>query len=260
MRVQPSPPAENFPQDSSLSAKDRLIFALDYPTLQEAEKAVSMLGDHVGLFKVGLELFVAAGPSIFKAIARNSACGTFLDMKFHDIPETVRAAVKASAAYNIRFVTVHASEGKGLLKAVVDTVQKGTKVLAVTVLTSLRQLELRDIGIDKNLDLLDLVILRTRLAMDSGCAGVVCSGVEVRSIKERVGQGLIAVVPGIRPAWASVPNDDQKRITTPRQAIVDGADYIVVGRPIRSARDPVQAADRIVEEIKTALHDRSVHS
>lgn len=260
MRVQPSPPAERFPQDPSLSAKDRLIFALDYPSLEEAKKAVFVLKNHVGLFKVGLELFVSAGPDVFRSIAEISGCGIFLDLKFHDIPETVQAAVKAAVAYQVQFVTVHTAGGKELLRTVVDHSPKRTKVLAVTVLTSLKQTDLRDTGIDKNLDLLELVLLRTRMAMDAGCAGVVCSGAEVRPIKERIGRGLIAVVPGIRPAWASVPDDDQKRITTPRQAIVDGADYIVVGRPIRSAKDPAHAADRIVEEIKTALQERSVHS
>jgi orotidine-5'-phosphate decarboxylase len=247
-------------QDPSLPAKDRLIFALDYPSLEETKKAVVALKDHVGLFKVGLELFVSAGPDVFKAIAESSRCGIFLDLKFHDIPETVQAAVKAAAAHNVRFVTVHASGGKGMLRTVVNPILKDTKVLAVTVLTSLRQPDLRDIGIDKNLDLLELVLLQARLAMDAGCAGVVCSGAEVRPIKERVGRDLITVVPGVRPDWAAVPDDDQQRVTTPRQAMLDGADYIVVGRPIRKAKDPAQAADRIVEEIKTALRDRSVHS
>jgi orotidine-5'-phosphate decarboxylase len=249
-----------FQQDPSLTPKDRLIFALDYSSLEEAKKAVAVLKDHVGLFKVGLELFVNAGPDVFAAIAKSSGCGIFLDLKFHDIPETVQAAVKAAAAYPIQFVTVHASGGKELLRTVVGNRRMSTKVLAVTVLTSLRQADLRDIGIDKKLDLLNLVLLRARLAMDAGCAGVVCSGSEVRPIKERIGQELIAVVPGIRPTWAAVSGDDQKRITTPSQAVLDGADYIVVGRPIRKAKDPAQAADRIVEEIKTALQDRSVHS
>jgi orotidine-5'-phosphate decarboxylase len=242
--------------DPSLSAKDRLIFALDYPGLEEATKAVVVLKDHVGLFKVGLELFVSSGPGIFKVIAETSGCGVFLDLKFHDIPETVQAAVKAAAAYQVQFVTVHASGGKEMLRRAVDNSRMGTKVLAVTVLTGLSQPDLRDIGIDKNLDPLGLVLMRARLAMEAGCAGVVCSGPEVRSLKERIGKGLIAVVPGIRPEWAAVPKDDQKRISTPRQAIIDGADYLVVGRPIRAAKDLAQAADRIVEEIMAALHDR----
>ena len=147
-----------------------------------------------------------------------------------------------------------------MLGTVVNRVQKDTKVLAVTVLTSSSRQDMRDVGMDENLDILGLVLLQARLAMDAGCAGVVCSGAEVRPIKERVSRDLIAVVPGVRPEWAAVPNDDQTRITTTHQAILDGTAYLVVGRPIRNAKDPAQAADRIVEEIKTALQDHSVQS
>ncbi|MBI3994813.1 MAG: orotidine-5'-phosphate decarboxylase [Nitrospirae bacterium] len=242
-----------------MSPKDRLIFALDYPGLEEAKKAVVALKNHVGLFKVGLELFVSAGPDVFKAIAENSGCGIFLDLKFHDIPETVRAAVRAAAAHRVQFVTVHASGGKEMLRTVVDHCPKVTKVLAVTVLTSSSREEMREIGMDGNLDILGLVLQRARMAKAAGCAGVVCSGAEVRRIKEQAGWELIAVVPGVRPEWATVQNDDQTRVTTPRQAMLNGADYIVVGRPIREAKDPSQAADRIVGEIKTALQDPSAH-
>jgi orotidine-5'-phosphate decarboxylase len=212
------------------------------------------------LFKVGLELFVSSGPVILKFISEHSNCGVFLDLKFHDIPETVQGAVRAAAAYKTRFVTVHASEGKRLLKAVVDAIHNDTKVLAVTALTSFRQEDMWDIGMAKDLDIRALVLQRAQWAREAGCAGVVCSGSEVRLVKERVGQELIAVVPGIRPEWATVANDDQMRVTTPRQAILDGADYIVVGRPIRRAKDPVQAADRIVEAIQAGLRDLSVRS
>jgi orotidine-5'-phosphate decarboxylase len=194
------------------------------------------------------------------AISESSYCGIFLDLKFHDIPETVKSAMKAAATRQVQFVTVHASGGKEMLHAALDIGATGTKVLAVTVLTSLRQSDLREIGIDKNLGLLDLVLLQARLALGSGCAGVVCAGTEVRPIKEQIGPGLIAVVPGIRPTGELMSDDDQKRITTPSQAIRNGADYIVVGRPIRNAKDPARAADRIVEEIKNAIPDPSVHS
>ncbi|MBI3595790.1 MAG: orotidine-5'-phosphate decarboxylase [Nitrospirae bacterium] len=245
--------------DPSLTAKDRLIFALDYASLEEAKRAVVSLNGHVGLFKVGLELFVSSGPGIFKVITESSNCGVFLDLKFHDIPETVQAAVRAAAAYKARFVTVHASEGKRLLKAVVNEIHNDTKVLAVTVLTSFSQGDMRDAGMEKDLDICELVLRRARWARETGCAGVVCSGSEVRQVKERVGQELITVVPGVRPEWATVSNDDQRRVTTPRQAILDGADYIVVGRPIRRAKNPVQAAEKVIEEIKTALRDLAVH-
>ncbi|MBI3610743.1 MAG: orotidine-5'-phosphate decarboxylase [Nitrospirae bacterium] len=228
--------------------------------MKEAEKAVSVLKDHVGLFKVGLELFVSAGPGIFRTIAKNSDRDIFLDLKFHDIPETVLSAVKAAAAYKVRFVTVHASEGKGLLKAVVDGIRNAAQVLAVTVLTSLSREDLRDVGMDERLNISDIVLQRARLAKAVGCAGVVCSGSEARGIKEQIGREMIVVVPGVRPDWASVPNDDQKRIVTPRQAILNGADYLVVGRPIKKAKDPVLAADKIVEEVKKAMNDLASRS
>ena len=239
--------------DPSLSAKDRLIFALDYPTAEVAEKAVAALKDHVGLFKVGLELFVSAGPGIVRSITENSGCGVFLDLKFHDIPETVQSAVRAAVLLGIRFVTVHASGGRRLLKMAVEGASNDTNILAVTVLTSLSQSDLADIGIDKDLKLSRLVLQRARLAMEAGCAGVICSGEEVREVKQQISRGLIAVVPGVRPDWVEVAGDDQKRMATPRDAIRNGADYIVVGRPIRTAKDPARAADRIVEEIEAAL-------
>jgi orotidine-5'-phosphate decarboxylase len=243
-----------------MKAKDRLIFALDYPGLEEAKKAVQVLSDHVGLFKVGLELFVSAGPVIFKMIAENADAGIFLDLKFHDIPETVRAAVAAAARYHVRFITVHASEGIMPLKTATYNIQKDTKILAVTILTSSSQRDLQEAGMDRSLGLMDLVLLRARQAREAGCSGVICSGAEVRRIKEQLGTDLIAVVPGIRPEWAGVRNDDQNRVTTPRQAILDGADFIVVGRPIRTARAPLLAAQKIVEEIDAAARDLSAPS
>jgi orotidine-5'-phosphate decarboxylase len=240
----------------SESARERLIFALDYPSLKEAREAVSILKERVGIFKVGLELFVSAGPGILEFLAEKKA-GIFLDLKFHDIPATVQAAVKAAAAYHTRFVTVHAAEGIGLLKTVVQNVPRETRVLAVTVLTSLNREDLKDVGMNENLNLADLAVLRARLARDAGCAGVVCSGAEVRKIKLAIGEGSIAVVPAIRPDWSPVSNDDQKRATTPREAVLNGADFIVVGRPIRLARDPAAAADRIVQEVESALQEKS---
>jgi orotidine-5'-phosphate decarboxylase len=243
-----------------MKAKDRLIFALDYSDLEEAKRAVVTLRNHVGLFKVGLELFVSAGPVIFKMIAENADADIFLDLKFHDIPETVQAAVEAAAAYHVRFVTIHASEGLMRLKTAARHVHKDTKILAVTILTSSSQRELQEAGLDRNLDVMDVVLLRARQARDAGCSGVICSGAEVRRIKEQLGSDLIAVVPGIRPEWAGVRNDDQRRVTTPRQAILDGADFIVVGRPIRTAKEPLLAAQNIVEEIDAAMRDLSTPS
>jgi orotidine-5'-phosphate decarboxylase len=241
----------------SQDARERLIFALDYPSLKEAREAVSILRDHVGIFKVGLELFVSAGPAVLEFLAEKKA-GIFLDLKFHDIPATVEAAVKAAAGFKARFVTVHAAEGIGLLKTVVRNVPRATKVLAVTVLTSLNQQDMKDVGMKEDLNLTDLAVLRARLARDAGCAGVVCSGAEVRKIKQAIGESSIAVVPGIRLDGAPVSNDDQKRAATPREAVLNGADFIVVGRPIRRAKDPAAAADRIVREVESALREKSI--
>lgn len=240
-----------------LSPKDRIIFALDVSTIKEAEGLVRILKDHVGMFKIGLQLFVGEGPKVIDAVlAQSSQAKVFLDMKFHDIPETVKGALKSANLHGVEFVTVHCDEGKGLLKSAVETAEN-TKILGVTVLTSISKEGLGDIGIAPELqDPKKLVLHRARIAKAAGCYGVVCSGEEVRAVKEEFGDSLIAVTPGIRLAGETVKNDDQKRIVTPYKAITDGADYIVVGRPIRTASDPAKTADAIAGEIEQALKDR----
>ena len=243
----------------SMHAKDRLIFPLDVPTALEARKYVGLLGEHVGVFKVGLELFVSEGPSVVDRIADFTDAKIFLDLKFHDIPVTVQGAIRsASSLRRANFVTVHCDQGHRLLEAVVDEVPDRTKVFAVTVLTSLDASDLLALGIRPELaeDPVQLVLRKTTIAKNAGCAGVVCSGREVEAVKREFGEDLIVVTPGIRPEWAGVKGDDQKRVVTPYQAITSGADYIVVGRPIGGAADPVQAAARVVEEIEGALKDR----
>ena len=240
-------------------AKDRLIFPLDVPTAEEARKYVRLLGEHVGVFKVGLELFVSEGPAILDSIANLTNAGIFLDLKFHDIPATVQRAIRSgSCLRQASFLTVHCDPG--LLKVVVNEVSNNTKVLAVTVLTSLDTETLLSLGIRAELasEPSELVLNRATIANEAGCAGVVCSGQEAEVVKRNFGDNLIVVTPGIRPDWVEVKKDDQKRIVTPYQAINCGADYIVVGRPIRAAADPVQAAARVVEEIQRALEDRSM--
>ncbi|MBI5469077.1 MAG: orotidine-5'-phosphate decarboxylase [Deltaproteobacteria bacterium] len=239
-----------------LAPKDRIIFALDVPTTEEAVKYIDLLKDHVGVFKIGLELFVAKGPPVLGAVReRMGGGGIFLDMKFHDIPATVRGAMRSASTLGAEFVTVHCDEGSGLLKAVVEGNTAGTKVLGVTVLTSLSVEDMHEIGIDpKYKTPADLVLKRARLAKAAGCAGVVCSGQEAAAVRQEFGEDFIIVTPGIRG-----PNDpvgDQKRVATPYEAIANGADYIVVGRPIRNAPDPVQAATVIAKEIERALKDR----
>jgi orotidine-5'-phosphate decarboxylase len=240
-----------------MTAKDRLIFPLDVPDLQEAARLVALLAGHVGVFKLGLELFVAAGPSAIERIADMTGAGIFLDLKFHDIPETVRRAVRAlSPLRRVTFLTVHPDPG--LMEAVVEEVAPPTKVLAVTALTSLDQGGLLRLGLRPALaaDPIALVLRRATIAADAGCHGVVCSGREVGAIKERFGAELLTVVPGIRPEWAGVDRDDQRRVATPSQAMREGADYIVVGRPIRDASDPVEASARVVAEIEQGLQQR----
>jgi len=240
------------------SPKDRIIFALDVSTIKEAEGLVRLLKDHVGMFKIGLQLFVGEGPKVIDAVlSQSSQAKVFLDMKFHDIPETVRGALKSANMHGVEFVTVHCDEGKGLLKTAVESTGGKTNILGVTVLTSLSKDDLVDIGIGPELrDPKKLVLHRARIAKAAGCYGIVCSGEEVKAVKEEFGDSLVIVTPGIRVAGDAIKNDDQKRIVTPYQAIYDGADYIVVGRPIRNAPDPARAADAIAKEIEQALKDR----
>jgi len=230
-------------------AKAKLIVALDVPSEREALALVRRLDDHVGLFKVGLELFVSAGPSILSTITDATDAGIFLDLKFHDIPETVKGASRAASRPRIRFLTVHCEQAARLT----DHPQRspsGPDLLGVTVLTSVGAEDLSaakwyapDLTVER------LVLLRARLALDAGCVGVVCSGHEARAVKARFGSDTVVVVPGVRPSWAEVTGDDQRRSITPAEAVAAGADYVVVGRPIRTAPDPSAAADRILDEI-----------
>jgi orotidine-5'-phosphate decarboxylase len=239
------------------SPQDYLIFPLDVSTYDEAVRYVDLLKDHVGIFKVGLELFVGAGPKILEVIRDRSEAGIFLDLKFHDIPATVKGAFLAASTYGITFTTVHCDEGKGLLRAVVENNPSGTKILAVTVLTSLDSEALEELGYQEKYvsHISELVLLKAKMAKEAGCAGVVCSGLEVEAVKSELGRDFIAVTPGIRPSWSLVGGDDQKRIITPQQAIKRGADYIVVGRPIRASQNPVEAADKVLAEIETAISE-----
>lgn len=237
-----------------LSAKDRIIFPLDVSTLKEAKYYLDLLKDYVGLFKVGLELFVSIGPQILREIKRDiDQSKIFLDLKFHDIPETVRGAYRAASIHGAKFITVHCDEGKGLLETGVKESKDRTKVLGITLLTSLNGDSLKEMGFSSELTPNDIVMLRANIAKAAGCDGVVCSPLEARAVKEKFGPDFIVVTPGIRPSWASIRGDDQRRTVTPAEAVHNGADYIVVGRPIRLASAPVEAAKRIAGEIAEAL-------
>lgn len=243
-----------------MDPKSRLIFPLDVADKTAARQLLELLREEVGLFKVGLELFMAEGPDFLKVVADFSPAGYFLDLKFHDIPATVRGA-QSKVFRGVRFTTIHCDQGRKLLRSMVEGLSNSVKILGVTVLTSLDKDDLLSVGIDPQYaeNPGKLVLLRAQLAQEAGCSGVVCAGPEARAVKERFGPDFLVVCPGIRPAWAHVPADDQRRTMTPCDAIQAGADYIVVGRPIRLAADPVAAARRVVEEIARGLRDREPH-
>jgi orotidine-5'-phosphate decarboxylase len=235
--------------------RDHIIFPLDVATRAEAEQLVGQLAGHVGMFKVGLELFIRSGPELIRWIRAESDAGIFLDLKLHDIPMTVARAMEAVAALDVDLTTVHCGESPRMLAAAVQAGRGATKVLAVTVLTSVAPADLRQAGLVPDLagDVEALVLRRAETARAAGCAGVVCSGWEAQRIKQVVGGDFLAVTPGIRPAWESVGPDDQRRVMTPAQAIRNGSDYLVIGRPIRDAADPAQAARQVAAEIGEGL-------
>ncbi len=239
--------------DVSAVARDKLIVALDVASAQDAVTLVKRIGPRVGLFKVGLELFVGEGPAMLEAIRAAGAAGIFLDLKFHDIPTTVRAARRTAERYGVRFLTVHCESSDRLVETT-HSAGQAPQLLGVTVLTSTDAAGLRAAGwYDPALSIEALAVRRATLARDAGCAGVVCSGHEVAAIRGRLPRPFVIVTPGVRPAWAAVPGDDQRRTATPAQAIAAGADFLVVGRPIRDAKDPAEAAERIVDEIAQTL-------
>jgi orotidine-5'-phosphate decarboxylase len=240
-------------EDAMLTPRERLIFALDVPDKATALDCVHELQDHVGLFKVGLELFMAEGPGLLENLASIlEPQRIFLDLKLYDIPATVLGAFHTIVT-GLALFTVPSDLGPTGLKKIVDASGRA-KILAVTVLTSITAEDLLALGFDPQFaqDPTRLVVRKAKMAQEAGCHGVVCSGREVKAVKQACGQDFLAVCPGIRPAWSEVPGDDQKRIVTPFEAISNGADYIVVGRPIREAHVRVAAARQVEEEIAMA--------
>lgn len=242
------------PTTMRIDARDRLIFALDVPTSDEAERLLSRVGDLVTFIKVGLELYTAAGPEMVQRLmARGKRI--FLDLKFLDIEETVRRATARVAEMGVDFLTVHANR-KTLTAAVQGRGQSRLRVLAVTVLTNFDGNDLREMGIQQTIE--DLVTARAALAAEVGCDGVVASGEEPAAIRRKIGSRLLIVTPGVR--LAGNRTDDHARVTTPAQAISAGADYLVVGRPIRDAADPASAAAAILAEMQAAFDARGTNS
>jgi len=231
--------------------KERLILALDVPDLASGRSLLDRVEGRVGLVKVGLELFTACGPPAIE-IVKQRGLGVFLDLKLHDIPATVAGAVRSARSFGVSMLTVHTGGGREMLARASDEAGDEICVLGVTLLTSLGAEDLPPTAISGTPE--QVVLTRARLAAEVGLGGVVCSPREVIAVRDAVGDGLAIVTPGIRPAGAAT--QDQKRAATPTTAIGDGADYLVVGRPIRGADDPARAADAIVSEIAAALQNR----
>ncbi len=232
--------------DKPIAAADRLIVALDVPEAEAAKALVTQLGDAVGFYKIGLELFMAGGYFELLDWLVKQRKKVFVDLKFFDVPETVRSAVRALSGSGATFATVHGNQA--IMEAAAK--DKGDlKILAVTVLTSLDRGDLDDLGFDCDVE--KLVLSRARRALQTGVDGIVSSGLEAPMIRRELGQKLLVVTPGIRPV-ENKPVDDQKRTVDVAQAFENGADYIVVGRPIRQAPDPraaAQAVQRTIAEI-----------
>lgn len=239
-------------------AKERLIFALDVDEFEAAESWVAQLHEKVGIFKVGKQLFTRCGPDVVRMITEQGG-EVFLDLKYHDIPNTVANAVVEACKLGVKMVNVHALGGAEMMRKTAESVDaycaaSGASrpiLLAVTILTSSTEETLRGVGIDRSVD--EMVPRLARLAKDSGFDGVVASPREVELIRAACGDDFAIVTPGVRPSFAAL--DDQKRVTTPADAIKAGATALVVGRPISAADDPQGAATKILAEIESALVD-----
>lgn len=238
-----------------LRPEERLIVALDFDTEKGALDMVDALKGRVKLFKVGSELFTACGPSIIEKIKRRGV-NVFLDLKFHDIPNTASRAVAAAARLGAFMMNVHASGGEEMMKRCAESLKTEAnkmgisppKLIAVTVLTSLDKNGLKKIGVNVNIQ--THVLSLARLAAKCGLDGVVSSPMEIEAIRKRLGEEFLIVTPGVRPEWAA--SGDQKRFATPAEAVKKGANLVVVGRPITGVENPRVACERILEELKDA--------
>jgi orotidine-5'-phosphate decarboxylase len=241
------PPVVDFVED----ARERLIVALDVPDAASALALVGQLEKSCQWFKVGLELFIAAGPAVIEPlVARGHS--VFLDLKLYDIPNTVAGAVRSATALGVKMMTIHAAGGPAMLaaaQAALDGVADPPELLAVTVLTSVDQAQMSAVGLGRSPA--EQVELLALMGQQAGIRGFVCSPQEVASLRALTGSEGVLVVPGIRPVGSAIA--DQKRIATPAEALRQGASYLVVGRPITRAPDPAEAADTILQEMAAAL-------
>lgn len=232
-------------------ARERLIVALDVPTAAAARQMVAAVGEGATFYKVGKQLFTAEGPQVVRDLVA-SGRKVFLDLKYHDIPNTVGEAVRSASRLGVTMLNVHASGGSKMLRAAAEAAAQSEskpKVLAVTVLTSLSDQDLQEIGVSGRA--MDQVLRLAQLARANGCLGVVASAQEAKEIRREIGEGFLIVTPGVRPAGVAV--NDQARYVTPAEAIAAGATHIVVGRPIIAAADPAKAARMVIEEMENVV-------
>ena len=226
-----------------------LIVALDVQTREEAVEKVKAIGDPVGFYKIGLELFTAEGPDVVKAV-KDLGKKVFLDLKFHDIPRTVERAIRSGGKLGVDLMTIHSVGAKAMIQsarmAADEFGPNGPKILAVTALTSLDQTDLADAGIAGRTPA-EQVMAMAKFATENGAHGLVCSPKEVGALSKALKAGTLFITPGVRPAGAAV--GDQKRVATPADAVRDGATHLVVGRPILAAEDPVAAARQILAQM-----------
>jgi orotidine-5'-phosphate decarboxylase len=223
--------------------KNPIIVALDVPDQDSALRLVEQIGPAVEFYKIGLQLFTKCGPGVVEAV-KGTGAKVFLDLKFHDIPNTVRHSVESACALGVDLLTIHLGGGGAMIRAAAEGA-RNTRVLGVTVLTSSTRETLKEIGIDVAVE--DQVLRLARLGVENGVTGVVASPLEVTLLRQVFRDALTIVTPGVRPEWAEA--NDQQRTMTPRAAMQAGADYLVIGRPITAHPNPREAAERILAEI-----------
>lgn len=243
--------SESLSSPASCGMRERLIVALDVSNAAAAQALVQRIGETAGIYKVGLQLFTSEGPSVVRELV-SSGRRVFLDLKLHDIPNTVSHAVKAAVELGAHMLTVHSTGGAAMLRAAAEAAGDRLNILAVTVLTSLSDEDLQETGISGRVT--DQALRMAALVQNAGCQGIVSSPREALAIRKSLGEGFAIVTPGIRPAGTE--SNDQQRIATPAMAIANGATHIVVGRPITQAADPARAAQEIVTEMEQATIGR----
>ena len=233
--------------EESLTTKDKIIVALDLPSVDAARKLIKSLGDDVSWYKIGLQLFGLGGPAFVQEV-KASGAKIFLDLKFHDIPNTVQSAVESACTLGVDMLTIHLSGGSEICQAAVKgRGTNSTLILGVTVLTSHTEATLSEIGINRSIS--QQVISLAALAKSTGITGLIASPLELEPLRNEFGDCFVIVTPGVRPDWSAA--GDQKRFTTPAEAIRLGADYLVIGRPITASPDPKSAFSRIASELSS---------